>query len=334
MISDIVSKFYRNKKVLITGGLGLIGSTVANELVKMGAKVSIIDNLDNLYGGNLFNINDIKDEIELHINDIRNEKLLSSLIRKNEILFNFAAQVSYVDSNIDPINDLDLNCRAQLLILEISKKVNPEIKILFSGSRMQYGKIESIPVDEKASLNPLSIYGAHKLAAENYHSIYYNLYGLRTISFRIANPYGPRNQMKHNKYGIVNYFIKLAMQGGEITIFGDGSQIRDYIFVDDLASAFIYAPLKEKSIGETFNIGSGVCTKLIDMANCICDTVGRGRVKQVPWPENYERIETGDYISNIEKAKNCFNWYPKTSFNEGVKITVKFYEKFGEKYIQ
>ena len=331
-MSESISQYYNNKQILITGGLGLIGSTVANKLVEIGAKVTILDNLDPLYGGNLFNIKDVKEEIELHIDDIRNEELLSTLIRQSQILFNFAAQISYVDSNLDPLNDLDLNCRSQLIILETCRKINPDIKVLFSGSRMEYGKIDSIPVNEENPLKPLSIYGAHKLVGEIYHNIYYNLYGIETVAFRIANPYGPRNQMKHSKYGIVNYFIKLALQDAEIKIFGEGNQTRDYIFVDDLVNAFIIAPTSELSAGEVFNIGSGVGTTLIDMANCVCNAVGQGRIKQIPWPENYERIETGNYVSDIDKARKYFSWEPVVSLENGVNKTVQYYQKYRKNY--
>ena len=331
-IPEFIFNFYKDKKILITGGLGLIGSTIANKLVKIGAKVTILDNLDPLYGGNLFNINDVEDEIELHVDDIRNEKLISKLIKNNEILFNLAAQISYVDSNLDPLNDLDLNCKAQLIILETCRRVNPRIKILFSGSRMEYGAIDSIPVNEKALSKPLSIYGAHKLMGEIYHNIYYRLYGVETIAFRIANPYGPGNQMKHSKYGIVNHFIKLAMQDKDITIFGEGNQLRDYVFVDDLANAFIIAATREKTIGEVFNIGSGVGTKLIDMAKCVCNAVGKGRIKQIPWPSNYEQIETGDYVSDIAKAKIIFNWEPDVLLENGIKKTVQYYQKYNKYY--
>ena len=330
--TDYIVQYYKNKSVLITGGLGLIGSSVANKLSQFGAKVTIIDNLDPLYGGNMFNISETKNEIELFIDDIRNKKLMTRLINKNEILFNFAAQVSYVDSNLDPQTDLDLNCKAQLTILEICRKENPDIKIMFSGSRMEYGKIKTIPVHEETSLKPLSIYGAHKLLGEVYHNIYHTLYGLNTTTFRIANPYGPRNQMKHSKYGIVNYFIKLAIQDKEITIYGNGDQIRDYVFVDDLASAFIFAPIEQNTDGEVFNIGSGEGTRLIDMAKYICEVVGKGRIKKVSWPENYERIETGSYVSDISKAKKYFNWEPNVSFNEGIVKTVEYYKKFRKNY--
>jgi len=325
--------FYIGKSVLITGGLGHIGSNLAHALVTMGAKVTIVDNMSPMYGGNLFNLEGIQEQVWVNFADIRDQDVMNLLVRDQDVIFNLAAQVSYIDSNIEPFLDLDINCRGHLVMLEACRTFNPDVKILFSGSRMQYGRIQSIPVDENHPMEPRSIYGIHKLAGEKYHLMYHRVFDLRPVVFRIANPYGPRHQMKHAKYGIVNYFIKLAMQDKTIRVFGEGKQFRDYIYVEDIVCAFLAAGARPEAEGQVFNIGSGTGTMFCDMAQEVCEVVGSGHIEHVEWPDNYERVETGDYVADISKARALLGWAPHVGLREGIALTWSYYEKYGQHYV-
>lgn len=324
---------YNEKKILITGGLGLIGSNIAVKLVEMGARVTILDAMLPLYGGNMFNIHDVRDKVYVNIADIRDQSALDFLVKDQQIIFNLAAQVSYTDSQLDPLLDLDINCRGHLLLLDACRRSNPGVKIIFSGSRLEYGQITSQEkVREDHALRPKSFYGIHKVVGEFYHLMYCKLHGIKTVAFRIANPYGIRHHMKHSKYGIVNFFIKKAMENETIEIFGDGCQLRDYIYVEDLVNAMLAAGVSSEADGEVFNLGSGKSVPFIDMAHTVIDVVGRGRIKQVPWPENYSIIEGGDFECDIGKAESRLGWTPLHDLRTGIEKTFRYYEKYRKYY--
>jgi UDP-glucose 4-epimerase len=319
------------KKILITGGAGMIGSTIAHLALSAGAGVTVVDALLPLYGGNLFNLKDIEDKIRFVKGDIRDYTLMEKLVREADLIYNLAAQVSYIDSAEDPLLDLDINCQGHLNVLEAVRKNSPGAKIIFSSSRFVYGTTEYSPVDERHPTNCLSIYGIHKLAAEKYYTFYHKYHGLRTIIFRIANPYGPRQQMKHSKYGIVNWFIRLALSGKPLTIFGEGDQIRDYIFVDDLARGMLSAA-DPSLYHDIFNIGSGVGTRFRNMVELVAKETGGAEVKVTPFPKNYAFTETGDYISDISKIRKRLGWQPEISIDEGIRKTVEYYTRFKDNY--
>jgi len=322
----------RNKRVLITGGLGMIGSTIASKLVNYGAEVTLLDAMIKPYGGNFFNIHDIKEKSKLNIADIRDKEAIKILVQDKDIIFNLAGQVSHNDSLQNPFLDADINYIGHLTVLDALRNYNPKAKILYSGSRLQFGKILSNPVSEDHPLNPLTPYALNKTAAENLYLYYNRVFNIPVVIFRIANPYGPRCQMLHSKYAIINWFIRNAMEDKEIMIFGDGSQMRDYIFVEDLAEAFIIASIEDKASGEIFNVGSGTGTKFKDMVETIVETVGRGKIKYVQWPSDYLNVETGDYITDITKLKNYLNWSPGCGLEDGIKRTFEYYKKFKEHY--
>lgn len=324
---------YAGKRVLITGGLGLIGSNLAVKLVGLGANVTVLDAMLPLYGGNLFNIEEVKDAVSVHVADIRDTSALNFLVRDKDIIFNLAAQVSYIDSQTDPLLDLDINCKGHLLLLEACRNYNAQAKVIFSGSRLEYGEIQG---DEKVTeahpLRPKSFYGIHKVVGEFYHLMYHKLHGIRTATFRIANPYGIRHHMKHSKYGIVNFFIKKAMNGEEIEIFGEGKQLRDYIYVEDIVDAMLAAGVSQQADGEVFNLGSGYSISFCEMAQTVISVVGNGSIRNIPWPENYKIIEGGDFDCDVTKARTLLNWQPRYRFKEGIEKTVRFYEKHREHY--
>ena len=323
---------FKNKNILITGGLGFLGSNLAIRLVNDGAKVTIIDNLNPAYGGNEYNIEDVKDKVRICIGDIRNEQLMSELIVGMHIIFLFAAQVSYIDSLAIPFDDLELNARSTLTILELCRRHNPDVKIVFSSSRMVLGKIMMTNYNEEAPTNPLSLYGIHKLTSEKYLLMYYKDFGIRSTIFRITNPYGPRQQLKHSKYSLPGWFIRCAMEGQTLKIFGDGNQIRDYVFVEDIIESMLRCTKIEESNGEIINMGSGCVSSFKEMVYNVVETVGKGNVIHIPWPDNYINVETGDYITDIKKICSATNWKPCTDFKDGVSLTHQYYNEYKEHY--
>lgn len=323
---------WKNKKVVIFGGAGMIGSTVARLLVEKGARVTIVDAMLPMFGGNLFNLDGIIKDVKFVEGDIRDSYVVEKYVKDKDFIYNFAAQVSYVRSNKEPILDLDINCKGALNILEACRKFASESKILFSSSRFVYGSIEYNPVDEQHPFNCLSIYGIHKLAIEKYHIFYNRAYNLDTVCLRISNPYGPRQQMKHNEWGIVNWFIRLALDKKPLTIYGDGLQKRDYIFVEDLAKAFIMAAETERTKGKIYNVGAGQGIAFIDMAKTISKFIEGTTIRQVEWPKERYFVETGDYIANISKITHDTNWKPVTNFEEGIRRTIEYYKKHKKYY--
>ena len=328
-----MKNYFSNKNVLITGGLGFLGSNLAHKLFESGANVTVIDNLAPLYGGNYYNIETIKGKINVIINDMRNMEIMLPIIKKTDIVFHMAAQVSYIDSNNMPYEDLDLNATATLNILECCRKVNPHTKIVFSSSRMIYGKVEGAQVLENSPTNPLSLYGIHKLTSEKYLLMYYKDFGIPSTILRLTNPYGPRQQIKHNKYSLIGWFVRQAIEGQTIKIFGEGTQLRDYIFVHDIVDAMLKCAEEPSAIGEVINVGSGESTRFCDMVNLVINSVKNGKMEFVPWPDNYEKIETGDVSVSIAKLKEITGWQPYVSLAEGIALTQEYFSKNFKKYI-
>ncbi len=291
----------------------------------------MLDAMLPLYGGNEFNLEGIRDKIEFVKGDIRDKALVDSLIKNQDLIFNFAAQVSYIDSKDQPFLDLDINGRGHLNVLEAMREHNPKAKILFSSSRLAYGKILTTPVSEDHPTNPVSMYGIHKLLGEKYYQYYAQTFELDTVSVRIPNPYGPRQQMNHSKYSIVGWFVRQAMEGKEIQIFGDGSQERDYMYVDDIVEAFLQLAEKGKS-GEVYNIGTHERVRFVDMVDAVLEEVGSGSKKHVPWPKNYEKNETGNYIADTSKIEALTGWQAKVSLKDGIRQMVDYYKKHRQYY--
>ena len=224
---------------MITGGLGFIGSNIARRLVELGADVLLMDSLIPDSGANFFNINGFADRVRVNIADVRQESTMNHLVRDREVIFNLAGQVSHIDSMRDPHTDLEINCRSQLSILEACRKNNPRVKVVFAGTRQVYGKPDSLPVTEDHLVRPVDVNGVNKAAGENYHLLYNNVFNVRACSLRLTNVYGPRQLIRHNRQGFIGWFIRLALEGKEIQIYGDGSQLRDFVFVEDAVDAFL-----------------------------------------------------------------------------------------------
>lgn len=324
---------YKDKKVLITGGLGFIGGSIARELIGLGAKVTILDNLDPMYGGNLFNVEDIKDNIEIVNGNTKNDGLIQKIILDKDIIFDLAAQVSHTDSSNMPFEDLEINCKAHLILLEACRELNPKVKIIFSSSRLALGKIVENPITESHPTNPLSLYGIHKLTAEKYFILYNKLYGIPTTILRLTNPYGERQQIKHSKYSMPGWFMRLAMEDKTIEIFGDGTQLRDYIHINDAVEAFLLAGISSKTDGEIYNCGLGKSIPFKKMAELIVKIVGSGKIEYIPWPKNYEKEETGNCEIDITKLNQATSWRPTIDIEEGLERMWQYYKIHKDKYI-
>jgi UDP-glucose 4-epimerase len=332
MTKSEIEKHYQKKKILITGGLGFLGSNLAHALAEKGACVTLVDPLFPEYGGNRFNVAGIEDRVGIIIDDIRSEKLMQSLVKEHELIFHIAGQTSHIDSLKDPFLDLDINCRGTLILLEAVRKFNPKAKIIYAGTRAQYGKILKSPVEEQDYMQPVDIYGVNKHAGEGYLWIYRDVHGLECVSLRINNTYGPRHQMKQANYGILNWFIRLALDSKPITIYGDGSQLRDYNFVDDVTQAFLLAGAIPETGGQAFNLGSGNPIPFYKMAEEIVAIVGKGELQKVPWPEERKKIEVGSYVADYSRFSRTTGWQPEITLKDGIARTVTYYEKYKKHY--
>jgi UDP-glucose 4-epimerase len=326
--------FYRARRVMITGGLGFIGSNLARRLVDLGAEVILIDSLIPDYGGNLFNIEDIADRVRVNIADIRTEASMNVLVRGRDIIFNLAGQVSHIDSMRDPHTDLEINCRAQLSLLESCRRHNPAVRVVFAGTRQVYGRPEYLPVDERHLVHPADINGVNKAAGEYYHLLYNNVFGVRACSLRLTNVYGPRQLIKHNRQGFIGWFIRLAIEDKEIEIFGDGSQMRDFVYVDDAADAFLRAGACDACDGEAFNVGGLEPITHRDLVAMLLETAGSGRAKLVKWPADKKRIDIGSFYSDSSKFQRTVGWTPRVDLREGLKRTIAFYREHWTHYTE
>jgi UDP-glucose 4-epimerase len=323
---------YKGTGVLITGGLGFIGSNIAHALVKNGARVKIVDALIPGLGGNRFNVDAIKDKLEISIGDIRDLDLMEKLVADVDVVFNLAAQVDHIASMDDPLLDLDMSGKGALTVLEACRRSGRGIRVVFPGSRLQFGRPKTVPVPEDHPMDPLNIYAVHRLLGETYHSVYGRSMGLSTCVLRLSNPFGPRQQMQNPKYGILNWFIRVALEGKEITIYGEGTQERDYFFIEDGVDAFLRAGSLEAAGGQVFNLGFGEPIKVADAAATIVNVVGSGTVTHIPWPEGRSEQETGGYVTDITKIKGTLGWSPGISFPEGVLRTAEYYRANGKHY--
>ena len=281
-MTDSYAEYYQDRRVLVTGGLGFIGSNLARRLVDLGADVLIVDAMIPEYGGNLFNLDGVEDRLRINIADVRNETIMDLLVRDREIIFNLAGQVSHIDSMLDPYTDLDINCRAQLSMLEACRKHNPDVKVVFAGTRQVYGRPDHLPVDETHLVRPMDVNGVNKAAGEDYHLLYNNVFGVRSCSLRLTNVFGPRQLIRHNRQGFIGWFIRLAIEDAEIQIFGDGSQVRDFVFVEDAADAFLRAGACTSCDGEVFNVGGLEPTSHRELVDLLIEVAGSGRVRSYP----------------------------------------------------
>jgi UDP-glucose 4-epimerase len=325
--------FYRDRRVMITGGLGFIGSNLARHLVDLGAQVLLVDSLIPDYGGNLFNIDGLEHQVRVNIADIRQASTMNYLVQDREVIFNLAGQVSHIDSMRDPDTDLDINCRSQLTLLEACRRHNPGAKVVYASTRQIYGKPERLPVDESHLVRPTDINGINKAAGEQYHLVYNHVFGVRACSLRLTNVYGPRQLIRHNRQGFIGWFIRLALDGGEIQIFGDGSQLRDFVHVDDAADAFLRAGATDAVNGEALNVGGAEPIAHKDLVTLLLEVAGGGRVRLVAWPDDKKKIDIGSFYSDSTRFSTTTGWTPRVGLREGLASTLAFYRTHRARYI-
>jgi len=324
---------YSGADILVTGGLGFIGSTLSIALVEAGAKVTIVDSLIPGHGGNLFNIEPIKDRVTVNISDMRDTHTLRSHVQGKDFIFNLAAQVSHIDSMEDPMTDLEINCRSQLSLLETLRAHNKKACIIYTGTRQVYGKPQYLPVDEKHPIDPVDVNGINTMAGEWYHLLYAKVYGMRAVALRLTNTYGPRQKISNVKHGFVGTFIRKALQGETIQLFGDGSQKRDFNYVDDVVEALLLAGTKPDLSGEFFNLGDSAHYSLKQFAEMLQELC-TFKIETVPFPEDRKRIDIGDYYASYEKFNRATGWAPKTDLEKGLKTTVEYFRKNLDKYLE
>ena len=318
-------EFYRDRPVLITGGLGFIGSNLAHHLVTLGARVLIVDSLIPAYGGNLFNIHGIENRVRVNIADIRQQTTMNYLVQGQDVIFNLAGQVSHIDSMEDPYTDLEINCRSQLTLLEACRHNNPAVKVVFAGTRQIYGRPESLPVTESHLVRPTDVNGINKAAGEYYHLVYNNVFGVRATSLRLTNVYGPRQLLKHSRQGFVGWFIRLVLEDQEVQIFGDGTQLRDFVYVDDAVDAFLRAGASDASNGDVFNVGGLEPIRHRELVELMIRTAGSGRFRCTPWPPDKKAIDIGDFYADSSRIGATLGWKPTTLLADGLKRTFDFY---------
>ena len=321
------------KKILITGGLGFIGSNLARRLVEYDNEVTVVDSLIPEYGGNIRNIEEIRDKITINLSDIRDGFSISQLIKKKDYLFNLAGQTSHLDSMKNPFIDLDINARAQLSILEACRKVNQNIRIVFASTRQIYGRPKYLPVDEKHPLLPVDVNGINKIAGEQYHILYHEVYGIASSVLRLTNTYGPRMRIKDARQTFLGIWIKNLLQGKPIQVFGDGEQRRDYNFVDDVTDALLLSATSEDAVGKAFNLGGPDPLSLKETAKLMCNQIEEAEFEMIPFPQNRKAIDVGDFICDYSAFSNSFGWQPKITFEEGISESLDFFKKELEYYL-
>ena len=323
---------FTGSDVLVTGGLGFIGSALARRLVALGAKVTLVDSLIPEYGGNLFNIHDIRDRVTVDLTDVRDAAAMSSLIKKRQFLFNLAGQTSHLDSMTDPMTDLNINAAAQLHILEACRLHNRDLKIVFASTRQVYGRPEYLPVDEKHPIEPVDVNGINKLAGEWYHLLYNNVYQIRACALRLTNTYGPGMRVKDARQTFLGIWIRRLIEGKPIQIFGDGKQRRDFNFVTDVVEALLRAAASREADGQVFNLGHHEQIGLQELASLLVEISGGGNYELVPFTDERKAIDIGDYYADFRKIDKLVGWSPKVSLDDGLKQTLEYYRKHHAHY--
>lgn len=323
---------YQGKNVLVTGGLGFIGSSLARALVKQGARVTLVDSLIPQYGGNTFNIADIRDQCTINVCDVRDPFAMAYLLRGKDFLFNLAGQTSHLDSMTDPQTDLDINATAQLSILEACRKTNSKIKIVFASTRQLYGKPDYLPVDEKHPIRPVDINGVNKLAGEWYHLLYNNVHGIRACALRLTNTYGPGMRVKDARQTFLGIWVRLLIEGKPIKVFGDGLQLRDFNYVDDCVDALLLAGASDAANGKVYNLGSSEVVGLKSLAEKMVELWNGGSYELVPFPADRKAIDIGDYYSDYSLASRELGWTPKVDLRGGLLNTLNYYRRHYRHY--
>jgi UDP-glucose 4-epimerase len=322
-MSPLPPSWYRDRAVLVLGGLGFIGWNLSRQLARAGARLTVVTRDRSAHASEAAALE--SSGVRLVEADLRDAEAMSGVVDRQDVVFNLAAQSGATRSQEDPFTDLDVNCRGSLVLLEALRTAGQQAKLVFVGSRLEYGSVGAEPVGEDRPPDPLCLHAVHKLMVEKYLRIYERLFGLKFSVARVTNPYGPGQPAGRTAYGVVNHLIHVALTGQALTIYGDGSQRRDYIFIDDVVAALLSLGASSASDGRIYNVGTGVGTRLIDMARAIVSAAGGGRIELVRWPPMAEQIETGDFVADISRIRRETAWEPLVSLEDGLQRTVSFY---------
>ncbi len=318
--------------VLVTGGLGFIGSTLARQLVALGATVTVVDAMLPGAGGNLYNLADLRDQVQINISDVRDPVSFRYLVHGQAYLFNLAGQVSHIDSMRDPFTDLEINCRAQLAMMEACRAFNPTIRVVHTATRQQYGRAQYLPIDERHAQDPVDVNGINSIAGEAYHILYHRVYGIRTTSLRLTNTYGPRMLIRHNRQTALGWLIRLAVEGTPIEVFGDGEQRRDFNYVDDVVAALLLAATTPAAEGQVFNLGGPPISLRATVEQLVHLAQSPGGYRLVPFPPERQAIDIGDVFTDYTKITTTLGWRPTTSLADGLAATIAFYRQHWHHY--
>lgn len=323
---------FANRKVLITGGMGFVGSNLAIRLVHLGAQVTLVDSMIEGYGGNLFNIEPVREQVRVNFADICDANAINYLVRGQDYIFHLAGQVSHILSLTDPFPDIDYNIKGTAILMEACKHYNRDAKVIYTGTRGQYGPATHLPVNEETPMRPKGIYEISNLTAEHIIKVYSDVQGVRSVLLRLTNLYGQRAQMKHSHYGVVNWFIRLALENATLKVFGDGQIKRDFLYVDDCVEALLLAACSEEAVGQVFNVGVDHPTTILEVVQSIIRVAESGRWEYAPFSPERLAQEPGDYYSDISKITRVTGWRPATSLDEGLRQTIDYYRLYREHY--
>jgi UDP-glucose 4-epimerase len=327
-----LKRAYNNKDVLITGGLGFVGSNLAIKLVELGAKVTLVDVLWPEHGGNFFNIEPVKSDLQVNISDVRDKHGMELLLKRKDYVFHLAGQCSHVLGQSDPYPDIEINIRGTANLMEACKSLNRDAVVVYTSTRGVYGSCTTLPVTEEARTNPKGLYEISNLAAEHIILFYANTCGIRTVNLRLSNVYGERSQMRHNKFGVVNWFVRKALDNDIITLYGDGKILRDCLYIDDCVRAMLSAAISDKGFGDTINIGQSTPQSFLELASSIIRICETGSIQFVPFPEERLKQEPGDFYPDISKARNILDWEPKIRLEDGLRRTIEYYRQYKKYY--
>jgi len=316
---------FEGKRVLITGGMGFVGSNLALSLVELGADVTLVDSMMPDHGGNLFNIEPIREQVTVNFSDVRDAHIMNYLIEGKDYIFHLAGQVDHIISMTDPFPDIDINIKGTAVVMEACKHYAPDARVIYTGTRGQYGPAVSLPVPEDAPTYPKGLHEISNLTAEKIIQMYHNAHNIRSTLLRLTNIYGPRAQMKHPRYGVVNWFVRLAVDDETIRVFGDGKILRDFLYVEDCINAMLTCAACDAAYGEVINIATGVPVNFIELADTLIGAAGSGRWEFAPFSAERKAQEPGDFYADIRKLQNLTGWQPKTSLFDGLKQTVDYY---------
>lgn len=328
----IPANAFDRKRVLITGGMGFLGSALAISLARLGANVMIVDNMLTGHGGNPFNIAPIRERVHVSYTDVRDVSAMNYVVREQDYVFHLAGQVDHVLSLTDPFPDIDINIRGTATVMEAIRRYNPSARVIYTGTRGEYGETPHLPVPETAPTMPKALQEISNLTAEKIVAMYDSVHHVRSIMLRLTNIYGPRAQMKHPRYGVVNWFVRLAIDDGAIQVFGDGQIIRDFLYVDDCIDALIQCALCDDAYGHVFNVASGIPLNFRTLAESLIEVAGSGRWEFAPFTPERAAQEPGDFYADVSKIERIVGWVPRIALREGLQRTLQYFRSYGNHY--